>query len=51
MLHFRFVETYASVVETPPQVSKPSLMEGRTPMGIETTQRLGPSLDAKKQRH
>ena len=37
MLRFRPTETYASVVASPPQVSKPSLMEGPTPMEIETT--------------
>ena len=50
MLRFRPTETYASVVASTPQVSKPSLMEGPTPMEIETTRRRGPLSDAEKQR-
>ena len=42
MLRFRLIETYTSVVATPPQMSMTSLMEGPTLMEIETTQRRGP---------
>ena len=50
MLCFRPAETYASVVATLPQVSNPSLVEGPTPMEIETTRRREPLSDAEKQR-
>ena len=50
MLRFRPEQTYASVAATPAQVSKPTLMEGPTPMEIETTRRRGPLTDAEKQR-
>ena len=50
MLRFRPPKTYASVVTSPPQVLKPSLMEGPTPMEIETTRCRGPLSDAEKER-
>ena len=49
MLRFR-PKTYASVVANTPQVTKPSLMEGPTPMEIETTRHRGTLAHAEKQR-
>ena len=43
-------QIYASVVATPPQVSRPITRDGPTPMEIESTQRRGPLSDAEKQR-
>ena len=50
MLRFRPTETYPSLVASPPQVSKPSLMEGPTPMEIETTRRPRPLSYVEKKR-
>ena len=51
MLHVRLEdsETYDSVVATPPQVSKPNLIEGPTSIEIETTRRQGSLCDTEKQ--
>ena len=50
MLRFRPTKTYASVVTSPPQVSKTNFMEDPTLMEIETTQCCGPLSGAEKQR-
>ena len=50
MLRRQPEQTYASVVSTPPQVSRPITRDGPTPMEIESTQRRGPLSDAEKQR-
>ena len=50
MLRCQPEQMYASVVATPPQVSKLVTRDGPTPMEIETTQSRGPLSDAEKQR-
>ena len=50
MLRRQPEQTYASVVATPPQVSRPITKDGPTLMEIESTQRRGPISNAKKQR-
>ena len=50
MLRRQPEQTYASVVATPPQVSRPITRDGPTPMEIESTQRRGPLSNAEKQR-
>ena len=50
MLCCHLEQTYASVVATPPRVSRPITRNGPTPMEIESTQCRGPLLDAEKER-
>ena len=49
MLRHQPEQTYASVVATPAQVSRPITKDGPTPMEIESGQRRGPLSNAEKQ--